>query len=432
MSPMNTAISATHSDNAFFRNRQAMLVYPAIVVPFLIALFWILGGGKGERYLAEETAASQAEAGGFNAKMPNAKGGRIDDRGVEAAGFGKASGGQMLSSFTNTRHDSVTHGLKAIPVNNASPVTSTDHASSLATAPVMGPTAVNSSRSYAARYSSQNNAAALAATRTTGPRAAKGGYYYNAPGSKSYYTASATDQQLDRQLQQYENSRHPTAPIQRTTPIGITDVPTPAGSSERTATVQVSDNLAATRLAESTSSEEVFHTAPTGGSRRQPERAVLSGASSYGNKKTIAWMIPVVVHEDQTIKDGQQVKLRLLKEITADGVTIPVNTVMYAICKLSDDRLQLTVRNLQLHGQLIPLDLTVYDTDGAEGINVPGLTQSSQNNGQLRSSAIQGLNLPGIGGLATSVLSSARMSAANSARQTTIRLRAGYNLFLKA
>lgn len=429
---MNTAISATHTDAAFFRNRQAMLVYPVIIIPFLIALFWILGGGKGERYLAEETAANQEGAGGFNAKMPNAKGGHIDDRGVEAAGFGKASGGQMLSSFTNTRHDSVTHGLKAIPVGNQSTVSSPEHASSLATAPVMTPTPGATGRSYSARYSSQNNAAALAATRSAGPRAARGGYYYNAPDSKPYYTASATDQQLDRQLQQYESSRYSPAPIQRTSPVGITDLPAPAAVPERTASVQVSDNLAATRLAESSGTEEVFHTAPTGGSRRQPERAVLSGASSYGNKKTIAWMIPVVVHEDQTIKDGQQVKLRLLKEITADGVTIPVNTIMYAICKLSDDRLQLTVRNLQLHGQLIPLDLTVYDTDGAEGINVPGLTQSSQNNGQLRSSAIQGLNVPGIGGLASTVLSSARMSAANSARQTTIRLRAGYNLFLKA
>ncbi len=138
---MNTAISATHTDAAFFRNRQAMLVYPVIIIPFLIALFWILGGGKGERHLAEETAANQEGAGGFNAKMPNAKGGHIDDRGVEAAGFGKASGGQMLSSFTNTRHDSVTHGLKAIPVGNQPTVSSSDHASSLATAPVMSPTA---------------------------------------------------------------------------------------------------------------------------------------------------------------------------------------------------------------------------------------------------------------------------------------------------
>ena len=100
-------------------------------------------------------------------------------------------------------------------------------------------------------------------------------------------------------------------------------------------------------------------------------------------------------------------KLRLLKEISADGVTIPANTILYAICQLANDRLRLTVRNLQLSGQLIPLDLDVYDTDGSSGINVPGLSQSGQVGGQVRSSAIQGVQLPGIGGLASTVLNSA-------------------------
>jgi hypothetical protein len=126
------------------------------------------------------------------------------------------------------------------------------------------------------------------------------------------------------------------------------------------------------------------------------------------------------------------VKLRLLKEITADGVTIPANTILYAICHLSDDRLRLTVRSLQLSSQLIPLDLDVYDTDGSPGINVPGLVQSNQMGGQMRSSAIQGVQVPGLGGLANTVLNSARMGASSSVRQSTIRLRAGYNLFLKA
>ena len=49
---MNTAISAQRSDEAFFRNRKAMLMYPLIILPFVIALFWILGGGNGERDIA--------------------------------------------------------------------------------------------------------------------------------------------------------------------------------------------------------------------------------------------------------------------------------------------------------------------------------------------------------------------------------------------
>ena len=419
---MNTAISATHSDEAFYRNRKAMLMYPLIILPFIGALFWLFGGGKGERYLAEEAAAGKAGSSGFNANMPNAKNGTINGRDVDGPGYGKAPVGQTLSNFTNTRQDSISRGLKAIPVNNPAGVETTTHASSLASAPV----------SSGIRPYKGANTAAIAATK---PARTKGGkpYYYNAPGSRPYYTASATDQQLDQQLQQYESSRTVPVSAPRSAPLTSYAVNGSEGSTpaDRSASVRVSDNLTASRLSDATEVESPFLTAPTGGSRTQPTRAVLSGGN-YGQKKVSAWMIPVVVHEDQAIHDGQQVKLRLLKEITADGVTIPANTILHAICQLSDDRLRLTVRSLQLGGQLIPLDLDVYDTDGSMGVNVPGLGNNSQMGGQLKSSAIQGMQVPGIGSLGNTILSSARMGASTAARQTTIRLRAGYNLFLKA
>jgi hypothetical protein len=419
---MNTAISAAHSEAAFYRNRQAMLMYPVIVLPFIAVLFWLFGGGKGEQYLALETSAIQPGARGFNASVPNAKSGSINGRDVETPGYGKAQAGQVLSTFTSLRRDSASSGLKAIPSPNSAASAPLTRASSLASAPVSTPAG------SPGRLSARPNQAALLASRPTRP--GRNGYYYNPPG-KAYYSASATDQQLDQQLQQYERSQQ--VPAQPSQPVATA---APGGSSvqpveTKPATIRLSDNLTASRLSEAVEPESPFLTAPTGNSRTQPTRAVLSGGN-YGQKKAIVWMIPVVVHEDQVIKDGQQVKLRLLKEVSADGITIPANTILYALCQLTDDRLRLTVNNLQLGGQLIPLDLDVYDTDGSPGINVPGLSQTSQVGGQMRSSAIQGINVPGIGGLGNSVINSARMGASQSVRQATIRLRAGYNLFLKA
>ena len=417
---MSTAtVALVSNDEAYLRQRKPMLVYPLIVMPFLLALFYIGKGGKGERYLARDEADNRAGSGGFNAQMPNAKGGSMNGRDVEGPGYGKAATGQTLSVFSSVQKDSASSGLKPIAVSNPASTSTAAHASSLS------PTTPNQK----AKVIAGSNAAALAATgRTKKGRA----YTYQPPRSGPYYTASATDQQLDYQLQAYERSRNATAPNVSPTPARNETIPTATTQDTPSATVLFSDHFTASRLDEPMNADDVFHTAPTGGSRPQPNRAVLSGGNSYGSKKTVAWMIPVVVHEDQTIKDGQQVKLRLLKEITADGITIPINTILYAICQLSDDRLRLTVRNLQLGGQLIPLDLDVYDTDGSAGINVPGLTQNSQVGGQVRSSAIQGVQLPGIGGLASTVLNSARMGASNSLRQVTIRLRAGYTLFLKA
>ncbi len=424
---MSTVAAALPSnEDAFYRNRKANLVYPIIVFPFITALFWILGGGKGERYLAEEQAAGRAGASGFNANIPTAKNGSINGREVETPGYGKAVTGQVLSAFTNSRQDSLSKGLKALPAVAETPLApSIDPASSLGP----GPT-TNASR----RLSANNSAAATAATQTK--QRAKGGkpYYYSPPGSSTgYYTGAATDQQLAAQLRDYQNTRsQPASSMSVNQPRGETISPLTAQQETKAATVQVSDNLTATRLEEPMNPADAFYTAPTEGSRRHSQRAVLSGGNNYGSKKTIAWMIPVVVHEDQAIKEGQQVKLRLTKEITADGITIPANTILYAVCNLADDRLRLSVRSLQLGGQLIPLDLDVYDTDGSPGINVPGLSTNSQMGGQMRSSAIQGVQVPGVGGLGNAVLSTARMGASNSVRQSTIRLRAGYNLFLKA
>ncbi len=407
------------NEEAFFRKRQAMLMFPLIVLPFIAVLFWLFKGGKGERYAEQEAVAGKPGSGGFNVNMPNAKGGSMDGRDVEGPGYGKAVGGQVLSAFSNTRQDSISRGLTAIPVSNTTSTAGTAHASSMAT----------STQSTSGQVATPKaNAAALAATGSTGRRGKK--YTYRAPQSGPYYTASATDQQLESQLQQYESARQAQTSAANT----VRSEPTAAESSRTTlnpAAVRLSDNLKASRLAESADYENLFLTAPTGGSRTQPTRAVLSGGN-YGSKKTVAWMIPIVVHEDQVIKEGQQVKLRLLKEVTAEGITIPANTILYAICQLSNDRLQLGVRSLQLNGQLIPLDLEVYDTDGSPGINVPGMASSSQMGGQMRSSAIQGVQVPGVGGLGNAVINSARMGASNSVRQSTIRLRAGYNLFLKA
>lgn len=423
------AVTLSNDDTAFYRNRKTYLVYPLIVFPFITALFWILGGGKGERYLAEEEAAGRAGSSGFNASMPNAKGGSISSREIVNPAYGKAAAGQVLSAFTASKHDSAFKGIKELPVKPATYTGAADqtfgtHASSLATGGSMAP------KQQSASYSARPTGSTGKSTRRSNSGK---GYYYVAPGTQpNYYAGLGTDQQIDAQLRSYKAIN--TQSASRTTANQPTGDAIFANRVEeedtRTANVLVSDNLTATRLSESANAADAFFTAPTSGSRRQGERAVLSRDNSYGSKKTVAWMIPVVVHGDQAFKSGNTVKLRLTKEISADGITIPANTILHAICQTSEDRLRMDVRSLQLNGQLIPLDLEVYDIDGIAGVNMPGL--SNQVGGQLQSSAIQGLQVPGVGGLVNTVANQARTSASNSARQTTVRLKAGYNLYLKA
>ncbi|MVM33901.1 conjugative transposon protein TraM [Spirosoma sp. HMF4905] len=415
---MNTAFS----EAAFLRERKAMLMYPVIVLPFLVALFYLLGGGKGERYLSQQSLVDQQGKDGFNASVPKAKRGSIDGRNVETPGYGKSVAGQVLSSFTNTRLDSTGNHLKSIPeAATSQPV----HTSSLAWQPVQTPT-----------VSSPSPRVQRQRTRVSQPKTSSV-YSYQPPG----FQPGGADRGPTPKAETipFRNNPPPTTGDKASlSATGFNSYPgmslpstnSQANETGRTASVKVSDNLTATRLSDPINPADAFNTAPTMGSRRQAEQAVLSGSNSYGSKKNIVWMIPVVVHEDQSFKSGNVVKLRLTKEISADGVTIPVNTILHAVCQTSDDRLRMAVRNLQLGGQLIPLDLEVYDIDGIAGVNMPGL--SNQVGGQMQASAIQGLQIPGAGGLVNTVASQARMSASNAARQPTVKLKAGYNLFLKA
>ena len=49
--------------------------------------------------------------------------------------------------------------------------------------------------------------------------------------------------------------------------------------------------------------------------------------------------------KDQKLKSGQRVTLRLLEDYNTDGIRIPANTHLAAICKIGD-RLELQVRSL--------------------------------------------------------------------------------------
>ena len=73
---------------------------------------------------------------------------------------------------------------------------------------------------------------------------------------------------------------------------------------------------------------------------------------------------------DQKLTSGQRVTLRLLEDYNQDGVRIPANTHLAAICKIGD-RLELQVRSLEMNGRIIPLALDAYDTDGLQGIYCP-------------------------------------------------------------
>ena len=80
--------------------------------------------------------------------------------------------------------------------------------------------------------------------------------------------------------------------------------------------------------------------------------------------------IRACIHGDQTIMDGQTVKLRLLEPLQAGNLVIPQNTLVAGTGKVQGERLDIVVSSIEYRGNLLPVELAVYDSDGQKGLSV--------------------------------------------------------------
>ena len=81
--------------------------------------------------------------------------------------------------------------------------------------------------------------------------------------------------------------------------------------------------------------------------------------------------IRACVHNDQTLMDGQTVKLRLLEPLQAGNIIVPKNSLVSGSAKVQGERLEILVSSLEYAGNIIPVELAVYDSDGQRGLSVP-------------------------------------------------------------
>ncbi|KOH44584.1 conjugative transposon protein TraM [Sunxiuqinia dokdonensis] len=82
-------------------------------------------------------------------------------------------------------------------------------------------------------------------------------------------------------------------------------------------------------------------------------------------------LLKAEVYETTTVLTGNRVKLRLLEEASVRGTTIPAGTFIYGICEIANERLRISVRQLPVGDSFIPVELSIYDLDGLAGLYVP-------------------------------------------------------------
>ena len=96
------------------------------------------------------------------------------------------------------------------------------------------------------------------------------------------------------------------------------------------------------------------------------------GARQSASKNTIA----AVVAGDQTITNGQGVRLRITEPMWIGNRLIPRNTTIVGAARLQGERLEVEISSVECKGSVYDVELLVYDSDGQEGINIPNSMES--------------------------------------------------------
>lgn len=160
------------------------------------------------------------------------------------------------------------------------------------------------------------------------------------------------------------------------------------------------------------------------------------GTTGQSEKNTIK----ACIHENQTITDGQAVRMRLLEPMKAGETVIPRNALVTGMGKIAGERLGISISSLEYKGLIIPVELTVIDSDGQEGIFIPGsmeidaVREIAANLGGNLGTTIN-LNQQSAGNqlltdLGKGAIQGTSQYIAKKMRTIKVHLKAGYNLML--
>lgn len=96
------------------------------------------------------------------------------------------------------------------------------------------------------------------------------------------------------------------------------------------------------------------------------------GIKRSAGRNTIA----AVIAGDQSVTNGQSIKLRTTEPMWIGNRLIPRQTTLTGLARLQDERLEIEITSVETGGSIYEVELKVYDSDGQEGINIPNSMES--------------------------------------------------------
>ncbi len=159
------------------------------------------------------------------------------------------------------------------------------------------------------------------------------------------------------------------------------------------------------------------------------------GIVSALDKNTIS----ACIYGSQSVTDGQKVRLRLLERMHVGDIIIPVNAVVTGSARITGERLGITVTSIEYAGSIHSVKLSVYDTDGQEGIFIPGsmeLNAAKEVAANMGTSMGSSINISSDAGaqlasdLGKGIIQGTSQYVAKKMRTVKVHLKSGYRVML--
>ncbi|MGE0021049.1 MAG: conjugative transposon protein TraM [Draconibacterium sp.] len=142
------------------------------------------------------------------------------------------------------------------------------------------------------------------------------------------------------------------------------------------------------------------------------------GVSGFGTNQSQngSQVIKAEIYETATVLDGNRVKLRLLEEAWVNGIKVPQGSIVYGVCAIRNERLNISITQFPARESFLTVDLAVHDVDGLPGLYVPDNAAR-----KATKDALAGTNTSSMIGVTNDPLTYAGIRAADRTAQTLLK-----------
>jgi conjugative transposon TraM protein len=158
-------------------------------------------------------------------------------------------------------------------------------------------------------------------------------------------------------------------------------------------------------------------------------------AEDHTIEKDIDNAIEAEIPETQTLVSGSTIKLRLLNDVRINSHLIGKNQFIYGTASLSNERLKIQFSSIRSGQNILPVSLEAFDMDGLAGIYIPG----SINRDVAKQSTDQAIASVGLTSLDQSLsaqaagvgIQTAKTLLSRKVKLIKVTVKAGYKVLLK-